>query len=117
MPMSVTTKLFRTYLRMFPSLVNCCTMDWFQTWPEDAFETITDKLLQDVKIETETYSSCMQLCKYFHQDYYKIIEQYQVHTGKNIYTSPSKYVELILTFKQLLGKKREELSAFRNRYI
>ncbi|XP_067120585.1 dynein axonemal heavy chain 3-like isoform X2 [Centruroides vittatus] len=117
MPMSVTTKLFRTYLRMFPSLVNCCTMDWFQTWPEDAFETITDKLLQDVKIETETYSSCMQLCKYFHQDYYKIIEQYQVHTGKNIYTSSSKYVELILTFKQLLGKKREELSAFRNRYI
>ncbi|XP_067120586.1 dynein axonemal heavy chain 3-like isoform X3 [Centruroides vittatus] len=87
------------------------------TWPEDAFETITDKLLQDVKIETETYSSCMQLCKYFHQDYYKIIEQYQVHTGKNIYTSSSKYVELILTFKQLLGKKREELSAFRNRYI
>lgn len=24
---------FKRRLRMFPSLVNCCTIDWFLPWP------------------------------------------------------------------------------------
>jgi dynein heavy chain len=27
---------FTTRLRMFPSLVSCCTIDWFTEWPEEA---------------------------------------------------------------------------------
>jgi len=27
---------FRNRLRKFPSLINCCTIDWFQAWPDDA---------------------------------------------------------------------------------
>ena len=27
---------FRSRLRMFPSLINCCTIDWFTEWPEEA---------------------------------------------------------------------------------
>ncbi len=27
---------FRNRMRKFPSLINCCTIDWFQAWPEDA---------------------------------------------------------------------------------
>ena len=27
---------FRERLRKFPSLVNCCTIDWFSEWPSDA---------------------------------------------------------------------------------
>lgn len=32
---------FRIRLRMYPSLVNCCTIDWFDEWPEDALEQVT----------------------------------------------------------------------------
>ena len=28
------------YFRMFPSLVNCCTIDWFTEWPHDALEKV-----------------------------------------------------------------------------
>lgn len=34
--MSPLSSLFSTRLRMFPSLVNCCTLDWFTEWPEEA---------------------------------------------------------------------------------
>ena len=27
---------FRNRMRMFPSLINCCTIDWFQAWPDKA---------------------------------------------------------------------------------
>lgn len=33
---------FRIQLRMHPSLVNCCTIDWFDEWPEDALEQVTN---------------------------------------------------------------------------
>lgn len=34
--MSPLSSAFQTRLRMFPSLVNCSTLDWFTEWPEEA---------------------------------------------------------------------------------
>lgn len=34
--MSPLSNSFSSRLRMFPSLVNCCTLDWFTEWPEEA---------------------------------------------------------------------------------
>uniref|UniRef100_A0A663MC17 Dynein axonemal heavy chain 12 n=1 Tax=Athene cunicularia TaxID=194338 RepID=A0A663MC17_ATHCN len=39
---------FRNRLRQFPSLINCCTIDWFQPWPEDALECVASKFLQSL---------------------------------------------------------------------
>jgi dynein heavy chain len=36
MAMSPLNDKFSTRLRMFPSLVNCSTLDWFTEWPEEA---------------------------------------------------------------------------------
>jgi len=60
--MSPLGDIFRTRLRMFPSLVNCCTLDWFTEWPEEALVEVAkgylsendlelkDKLLQTVDV-------------------------------------------------------------------
>ena len=34
--MSPLGSTFTTRLRMFPSLVNNCIIDWFSEWPEEA---------------------------------------------------------------------------------
>jgi P-loop containing dynein motor region D4 len=39
---------FRTRLRMFPSLVNCCTIDWFAPWPQDALRSVARHFLDPV---------------------------------------------------------------------
>lgn len=49
--MSPIGDAFRNRLRMFPSLINCCTIDWFQAWPSDALEMVANKFLQDVELE------------------------------------------------------------------
>ena len=38
---------------MFPSLINCCTIDWFTEWPEDALEKVATKFLEDMDMDDE----------------------------------------------------------------
>ena len=36
----------RQRLRMFPALVNCCTIDWFREWPAEALASVATSFLQ-----------------------------------------------------------------------
>merc|ERR1719261_1183129 len=36
---------FRNRLRSFPSLVNCCTIDWFMEWPAEALQAVATRFL------------------------------------------------------------------------
>lgn len=38
----------RKRLRMFPSLVNCCTINWFDPWPEDALLSVAKKFISTI---------------------------------------------------------------------
>lgn len=42
---------FRERLRANPSLVNCCTIDWFHAWPADALEAVADKFLREADLK------------------------------------------------------------------
>lgn len=33
---------------MFPSLVNCCTIDWFTKWPDDALLSVAESSLATI---------------------------------------------------------------------
>jgi len=35
---------FRNRIRMFPSLVNCCAIDWFDVWPNDALQLVSERV-------------------------------------------------------------------------
>jgi len=39
---------FKRRLRMFPALVNCCTIDWFLPWPADALQSVAEQFLSKV---------------------------------------------------------------------
>lgn len=40
---------FKRRLRMFPALVNCCTIDWFLPWPSDALRDVAEFFLSKVE--------------------------------------------------------------------
>jgi len=40
---------FKRRLRMFPSLVNCCAIDYFLPWPKEALKTVAEVFLKDIK--------------------------------------------------------------------
>ena len=43
---------FRQRLRMFPSLVNCTTIDWFSEWPLEALTSVAKSFLADVEVSS-----------------------------------------------------------------
>lgn len=44
--MSPAGPKLRQYFRQYPSLVNCTSIDWFLSWPEQALQTVSKYFLQ-----------------------------------------------------------------------
>ncbi|XP_055265604.1 dynein axonemal heavy chain 3 [Moschus berezovskii] len=115
--MSPIGDAFRNRLRMFPSLINCCTIDWFQSWPTDALELVANKFLEDVELDDNIRIQVISICKYFQESVKKLSLDYYNILRRHNYVTPTSYLELILTFKTLLNKKRQEVDMMRNRYL
>lgn len=114
--MSPIGDAFRNRLRMFPSLINCCTIDWFQAWPDDALEMVANKFLEELDMAEDMRHHCVSMCQYFHQSVRTLSEKYHAVLRRMNYTTPTSYLELILTFKSLLGKKQDEILTMKRRY-
>jgi len=58
--MSPAGTLLQSYFRKYPSLVNCTSIDWFLTWPNEALKAVSDhyllKMLSVLQESTETIS-------------------------------------------------------------
>ena len=44
-------------------MVNCCTIDWFTEWPEDALEKVATKFLEDMDMDDEVIKEFNYLCQ------------------------------------------------------
>ncbi|XP_037363374.1 dynein axonemal heavy chain 3 isoform X2 [Talpa occidentalis] len=115
--MSPIGDAFRNRLRMFPSLINCCTIDWFQSWPTDALELVANKFLQDVELDDNIRTEVISMCKYFQESVKDLSVDYYNALRRHNYVTPTSYLELILTFKTLLNSKRQEVDMMRSRYL
>ncbi|TPP57810.1 Dynein heavy chain [Fasciola gigantica] len=107
---------FRNRLRKFPSLVNCCTIDWFQAWPEDALTAVATRSLKEVEMTDDVREGCINLCKYFHTSTRELSQRYLIELERHNYVTPTSYLELITTFMTLLEKKRTEVLLQKSRY-
>ncbi|CAH1962387.1 unnamed protein product [Acanthoscelides obtectus] len=64
--MSPVGDAFRRRCRMFPSLVNCCTIDWFEKWPRDALLSVAQNSLKDVDVP-EVTNKLADICVFVHE--------------------------------------------------
>jgi len=67
--MSSLGEVFRTRLRMFPSLVNCSTIDWFTNWPSEALINVGKGSVSDpdadLRLEGDE-DACVEMFKIIH---------------------------------------------------
>ncbi|XP_026203417.1 dynein heavy chain 1, axonemal [Anabas testudineus] len=116
--MSPIGEVFRARLRQFPSLVTCCTIDWFSAWPEEALHAVATSFLNELP-ELEASPTAMRglttMCVKIHQMVARKCEQYLAELSRHNYVTPKSYLELLKIFSDLIGRKKQELCSARQR--
>jgi len=114
--MSPVGDSLRVRCRKFPSLVNCCTLDWFSGWPEEALLYVSRAFLKDIDLPSEEVrTNLAQMCTTVHLSVESVSEQFWEELRRRVYTTPKSYLDLISLYKNTLTKKRQEMNANKNR--
>uniref|UniRef100_A0A8D3AZ06 Dynein, axonemal, heavy chain 6 n=1 Tax=Scophthalmus maximus TaxID=52904 RepID=A0A8D3AZ06_SCOMX len=114
--MSPVGDAFRSRCRMFPSLVNCCTIDWFVQWPREALLSVSKAFFLNVDFGSEELKERFSaICVEIHVSVTDMAERFYSEVRRRYYTTPTSYLELINLYLGMLNEKREELVLARDR--
>jgi len=116
--MSPIGDAFRNRLRNFPSIVNCCTADWFTLWPRDALISVARATLDTPEMQERLGEVLEPMVEMFGQIHLSVEESsrdfWEMLRRRN-YVTPTSYLELLNSFKTLLGFKLTQVSTKRDR--
>nr|XP_036867942.1 dynein heavy chain 6, axonemal [Manis javanica] len=114
--MSPVGEAFRSRCRMFPSLVNCCTIDWFVQWPREALLSVSKTFFSHVDAGNEELKEKLSLmCVNVHLSVSDMADRYYTELRRRYYTTPTSYLELINLYLSMLTEKRKQLVSARDR--
>lgn len=101
----------RIRCRNFPSLISCCTMDWFHPWPREALVDVALNSLQDVDLSSRAIQEnvCHHMAE-VHTSVTMACAVYAKSYGRHNYVTPTSFLELIRFYRSLLESKRSSQS-------
>ncbi|KAM6949562.1 LOW QUALITY PROTEIN: dynein axonemal heavy chain 2 [Aplochiton taeniatus] len=104
---------FRNYIRQYPALVNCTTIDWFCEWPKDALLEVAERYLEGLPLGTieGIQTKVASVFVTMHQSVAQYSHKMKLELKRHNYVTPTNYLELVSGYKKLLGEKRLELGS------
>ncbi|CAB3221174.1 unnamed protein product [Arctia plantaginis] len=120
--MSPIGEVFRARLRQFPSLVNCCTIDWFSEWPKTALESVAKHFFTGMgelqTVSNEVIDAMVSVCCFAHQSVVDASRKFEQQLNRLNYVTPMSYMEMLNAYSEMFRKKRNailgESNALRN---
>ncbi|XP_041969812.1 dynein axonemal heavy chain 1-like [Aricia agestis] len=110
--MSPVGEVFRSRLRQFPSLVNCCTIDWFSEWPRSALESVAYHFLDNMMELQTTYDvigAMVSVCCYAHECVVSASEQFLAQLNRLNYVTPTSYMEMLRAYQDMFRRKQNAI--------
>lgn len=110
--MSPIGDTLRNRCRMYPGLVNCCTINWFHTWPAEALQEVAMKFLAQVDFPDESFRP--KISTVFAEMHLSVINSSSrmlLELKRYNYVTPTNYLELVKGYRHLLKEKSGELGA------
>jgi len=113
--MSPVGSALRVRCRQFPSLINCCTIDWYTPWPRDALMSVATRFLEHEDLGSpETKAAICELCVEVHMTVGQFSDRFFAELQRKVYTTPKSYLDLINLYLTMLAEKRNQLGDLRN---
>ena len=114
--MSPVGDALRVRCRKFPSLVDCCTLDWFSAWPRDALLSVSTRLLYDVPLPNELVRKGLtEMFPEIHLSAETKAAQFELELKRKVYTTPKSYLDIINLFTTSLADRQQSLLFAKNR--
>ncbi|KAM6459278.1 dynein axonemal heavy chain 14 [Liasis olivaceus] len=115
---SPTGVVFHQHCRTYPAIVNCCTVDWYENWPEEALCHIAKSYFsQNETFRNENLRNVLiHMTVNIHKNVSMIIEKYLKETKRRYYITPKSYLQFINTFSTMLQTTKEKILSERACY-
>lgn len=108
---------FRTRIRLYPSLVNCCTIDWYDAWPSESLEMVANMYMKSVDIVDDVKVSIALSCQHFHVTALNISKKFYEDTQRITYITSASYLEMIRSYCNLMHNKQTDTMGAKMRYV
>ena len=106
----------RKRLRLFPSLVSCCSIDYVGQWPEEGLVSVGNRLVNldhDDNIDKE---SIIDTFVKIHQTALEVSAAYQKETSHVVHITATSYLDLVAAFKRIYEHKTTKAKKLKSRY-
>ena len=113
--MSPVGDQLRLRCRMFPSLVNCSTIDWFSKWPKSALLSVSKQFLKEIQASEDQKTGLSMMCMEIHAMVEDQGERMFQELRRKTYTTPKSYLDLIGLYMNQLEIKRGDSQRARSR--
>jgi len=100
---------FRKRAMMFPSLVNCTTIDWFLEWPVDALVAVAHEYLHKATFPQNYLNDIVNICVDMQERVIKYSEKYKLELRRYYYVTPMSFIELLNLFESLIRTRSKEV--------
>ena len=100
---------FRNRCRQFPSIINCCTIDWYNPWPSEALYSVAHRQYSADEARLGIADHLDALCLMsveIHTTVSTASEDFYAEWRRRNYTTPTSYLDLVKTYKEMLGYQR-----------
>jgi dynein heavy chain len=92
--MSPLGDTFNARLRKFPSFINCCTIDWFSEWPEEALLGVGRGQIEAAELALgDSMTACVEMFTVIHQSVERESAEFLDKLGRNNYVTPTSFLE------------------------
>ncbi len=107
---------FRNRTRMYPALINCCTINWFPPWPEEALCEVAEQFLDDplyneLKLDTKITKVLPKVFCTMHTKAADLSTKMLEEMKRANYITPTKYLDLVKTYIALVAEKTKAITA------
>ena len=108
----------RERCRQFPSIIDCCTIDWFERWPDDALESVA---MSQISLcgDSVLINSTEVLAKIavtMHNDVIDFADQFFDELKRKYYITPTSYLELLKTYLKMFSENKSLIPFSIKRY-